>query len=49
MKCPNCFKDDNRVLHTRMCKSYVRRRRICNVCGKKFTTKERVDLNSVKN
>lgn len=44
MRCPFCGEDDNRVVDSRVSKDgyEVRRRRLCNRCGKRFTTYERV-------
>src|SRR4030042_5878297 len=44
MKCPFCGKDDSQVLESRTVEDgdATRRRRLCNKCGKRFTTYERV-------
>ncbi|RLA78751.1 MAG: transcriptional regulator NrdR [Deltaproteobacteria bacterium] len=44
MRCPHCLSTDNRVIDTRMSKDglEIRRRRVCNNCGHRFTTYERV-------
>ena len=44
MKCPFCGKDDTRVIDSRPAddNSSIRRRRICDSCGKRFTTHEKV-------
>lgn len=44
MRCPFCGEDDDRVVDSRVSKDgyEVRRRRLCNRCGKRFTTYERV-------
>jgi len=44
MRCPHCLSTDNRVIDTRMSKDglEIRRRRVCNSCGHRFTTYERV-------
>lgn len=44
MKCPFCGEDDDRVVDSRVSKDgyEVRRRRLCNRCGRRFTTYERV-------
>ena len=40
IECPNCGKDDSKVLESgNRNGQYVRRRR-CNVCGENFSTKE---------
>ena len=45
MKCPFCNKDDTRVVDSRPVddNSSIRRRRICDACGKRFTTYEKVE------
>lgn len=45
MKCPFCGKDDTKVIDTRNMddNSAIRRRRLCESCGARFTTYERVD------
>lgn len=44
MKCPNCKKEHTKVLDSRNSpdKTTIKRRRICDVCGYKFTTYERM-------
>lgn len=46
MKCPFCGKDDTKVIDTRNMEdnSAIRRRRLCEECGARFTTYERVDI-----
>ncbi len=45
MFCPFCNKKDSRVLESRLTgENSVRRRRECEVCGKRFTTYERVEV-----
>lgn len=43
IRCPNCSTQDNHTTDTRTSKQgdYIRRRRECNVCLKRFTTRER--------
>lgn len=45
MKCPFCGKDDTRVIDSRPAddNASIRRRRICDSCGKRFTTYEKVE------
>ena len=45
MKCPFCGGDDTRVIDSRPAddNSSIRRRRACDVCGKRFTTYEKVE------
>lgn len=45
MKCPFCNKDNTRVIDSRPAEenNAIRRRRICDVCGKRFTTYEKVE------
>jgi len=42
MKCPRCLNDDTRILDSRVSKEglAVRRRRMCEKCGYRFTTSE---------
>ncbi len=46
MRCPYCSLDDTQVKDSRPTEdsSAIRRRRICNGCGGRFTTFERVQL-----
>lgn len=45
MKCPYCTNPDTRVIDSRPAEdgSSIRRRRSCDVCGKRFTTYEKVE------
>ncbi len=45
MRCPRCSREDTRVVDSRPAEEgrTVRRRRVCNHCGARFTTYERVD------
>ena len=45
MKCPFCNNDDTKVIDSRSQdeNSTIRRRRMCEKCGKRFTTYERID------
>ena len=45
MQCPYCRADDDRVVNSRpsMDGSYVKRRRECNECKRRFTTYERIE------
>ena len=47
MKCPFCSHTDTQVVETRESEdgSFIRRRRQCAACEKRFTTYERPDLN----
>jgi len=46
LHCPFCANDDTRVIDSRVAEggASVRRRRECEVCGKRFSTFERADL-----
>lgn len=46
MKCPFCNYGDTKVIDSRAQddNSVIRRRRMCEKCGKRFTTYERMDL-----
>ena len=48
MKCPYCQANDSSVIDSRELQGgeSIRRRRRCNVCGKRFTTYERIELAS---
>jgi transcriptional repressor NrdR len=45
MRCPYCRQDDDRVVNSRPSSdgSYVKRRRECNACERRFTTYERIE------
>ncbi|MBC7334198.1 MAG: transcriptional repressor NrdR [Actinobacteria bacterium] len=45
MKCPYCFSLDTRVIDSRLTDSNdsIRRRRLCEKCGRRFTTYERAE------
>jgi transcriptional repressor NrdR len=45
MKCPYCFKIDNKVIDSRLSKDgrMIRRRRECIECGRRFTTYEKLE------
>ena len=45
MKCPFCSQDDTRVIDSRPAddNSSIRRRRLCDACGKRFTTYEKIE------
>lgn len=45
MKCPFCNQDDTRVIDSRPAddNSSIRRRRLCDACGKRFTTYEKIE------
>ncbi|MCX7818329.1 MAG: transcriptional regulator NrdR [Kiritimatiellae bacterium] len=44
MRCPKCGEDDDKVVDSRSARGGVaiRRRRVCNVCGHRFTTYEEI-------
>ena len=44
MRCPSCSEDDDKVLESRAVRggAAIRRRRVCNRCGHRFTTYEEV-------
>ena len=50
MKCPFCGEEDTKVIDTRNMddNSAIRRRRLCEKCGARFTTYERVDTVSLQ-
>jgi len=45
MKCPYCLKPDTNVIDSREAEDQttIRRRRLCNSCGKRFTKYERIE------
>lgn len=45
MQCPFCSDDGNRVIDSRLARdgAEIRRRRECDECGRRFTTRERVE------
>ena len=45
MRCPWCLADDDRVVDSRVAEdgTAIRRRRECAVCGRRYTTFERID------
>lgn len=45
MRCPYCGDDSNRVIDSRLGRddTEIRRRRECQECGRRFTTRERVE------
>ena len=45
MKCPYCSNPDTRVIDSRPAEdgTSIRRRRSCDVCGKRFTTYEKIE------
>lgn len=45
MKCPYCGKPDTKVIDSRPAEdgSSIRRRRACDICGKRFTTYEKIE------
>ncbi|MBU4260288.1 MAG: transcriptional regulator NrdR [Proteobacteria bacterium] len=46
MKCPYCGQLENKVVDSRLNKDYTitRRRRLCDSCGRRFTTYERLEV-----
>lgn len=45
MRCPFCFYEDTKVIDSRAQdnNTVIKRRRLCENCGKRFTTYERID------
>jgi transcriptional repressor NrdR len=45
VQCPYCGDDGNRVIDSRLARdgSEIRRRRECDECGRRFTTRERIE------
>jgi transcriptional repressor NrdR len=50
MKCPNCLKDNDRVLDSRASQDgfAIRRRRECLDCKRRYTTYERIEATTVR-
>ena len=48
MKCPYCNQDNTRVVDSRPVddNNAIRRRRMCDECGRRFTTYEKVEDDS---
>ena len=46
MRCPYCGKDNTRVVDSRPVddNTAIRRRRMCDSCGKRFTSYEKVEM-----
>lgn len=46
MKCPYCNQDNTRVVDSRPVEddNSIRRRRVCDGCGKRFTTYEKIEM-----
>ena len=43
MRCPDCLHPDSRVIDSRAASDAIRRRRVCEKCGARFTTHERLE------
>lgn len=43
MRCPKCQSEDLRVVDSRQAEDSIRRRRVCETCGFRFTTFERIE------
>ncbi len=45
MQCPSCGEDNNKVIDSRLTEvgAAIRRRRVCQSCTRRFTTKERIE------
>lgn len=50
MQCPYCHEDDDRVVNSRPSSdgTYVKRRRECNRCGRRYTTYERIEMSVLR-
>ena len=40
MKCPKCGATTSKIIYTEQFKEWRTRRRVCTVCGGRFTTRE---------
>ena len=49
MHCNNCWNENTRVLDSRSSEngSVIRRRRLCENCGNRFTTYEKIEVFSI--
>ena len=49
MKCPFCSSENTRVIDSRPAddNNSIRRRRLCDDCGKRFTTYEKVETTKI--
>ena len=43
MRCPKCSSEDSKVVDSRQAEEAIRRRRVCESCGFRFTTFERIE------
>ena len=45
MKCPYCSQENTRVIDSRPADDHssIRRRRLCDACGQRFTTYEKIE------
>ncbi|MCL2113396.1 transcriptional regulator NrdR [Lactococcus protaetiae] len=43
MRCPKCSSDESKVVDSRQAEDAIRRRRVCENCGFRFTTFERIE------
>lgn len=43
MKCPKCRSEESKVVDSRQAENAIRRRRVCESCGHRFTTFERIE------
>jgi transcriptional repressor NrdR len=43
MRCPKCASEESKVVDSRQAESAIRRRRVCESCGFRFTTFERIE------
>ncbi|GBG96661.1 transcriptional regulator NrdR [Lactococcus termiticola] len=43
MKCPKCQSEHSKVVDSRQAEDAIRRRRVCEECGNRFTTFERIE------
>lgn len=43
MRCPKCSSEESKVVDSRQAEDAIRRRRVCESCGFRFTTFERIE------
>jgi len=50
VRCPYCHDDNDRVVNSRPSSdgTYVKRRRECNTCGRRYTTYERIEMSVLR-
>lgn len=47
MECPECGNRENRVLRTAQIFDWIRRRRECSRCGRRYNTREKIEADEL--